>query len=115
MPFLGLGEIQSRSLKAMHARLLAGKLDPAPSSPSIRKTNGGRPRTTGGSDSEMDYALIRRVRKLLGKWGNDPARVEREFKRRYPRRYSERNALKGQRGSQTYIGYSISNQIRSGR
>jgi hypothetical protein len=67
--------------------------------------------TTGGSESEQDARLIGQIAgKLRTK---DVAKIEREFARLHSQRYHERNKKKGRRSGMTYIGYSISNLVKT--
>jgi len=92
-------EIQVRDLTTLHARLLAGKLDPKPA----EQVAGRKARGTDKSPSGKDFALIGSLGREL--CTNDPETIDSELRRRYPEYYARRENEKSRQGG--YWLYSI--------
>jgi hypothetical protein len=92
-------EIQVRDLKSLHARLLAGQLDPKPSEAVARR----KARCTDKSPSGRDFALIGTLAREL--CTNDPRAIDSELRQRYPQYYLNRESAK--RRQDSYWLYSI--------
>ena len=106
------GTIREVDLTKFDVRAWADILCPAPTPTSTMSQSGKN--SAGNSESEEDYRLIGKLRmRLPWKKAQDAGLVEREFARKYPQRYAERNKRKGRRGSATYIGYCIARQIKN--
>jgi hypothetical protein len=92
-------EIQFRDLKSLHARLLAGQLDPKPT----KSARGRKVKDTDKSPSGKDFALIGSLAREL--CTNDPKIIDSELRQRYPEHYLSRESAKRRQGS--YWLYSI--------
>jgi hypothetical protein len=92
-------EIKVRDLKSLHARLLAGQLDPKPAEAVARR----KARGTDKSPSGKDFALIGTLAREL--CTNDTKIIDSELRERYPEYYASREFAKRRQGS--YWLYSI--------
>jgi len=92
-------EIRVRDLKSLHARLLAGQLDPKPA----RLARGRKVKGTDKSPSGKDFALIGSLARELGT--DDAIKIDSELRQRYPEYYMSRESAKRRQGS--YWVYSI--------
>jgi hypothetical protein len=117
VPFTGNDEIADRDLASLHHRMLVGQLDPMQK---VQSTAGagatrrpGRP-VAGKSESERDFAKVGIVYTIIGR-RKDPAAIEREFQRRFPGDYADRNRIKGPHAGRNYIRYTIERFLRSAR
>jgi primase-polymerase (primpol)-like protein len=100
----GYDHIEPRDLTDLQTRLPL--LDPTYQPTSARgKRSLTKARRALTSQSERDYADIALMALITA--SNNPDRVEREYMRRFPDRYEERNRVKGARGDKSYIRYSI--------
>src|SRR5690348_56738 len=96
--------IEARDLTILHARLLAGELDPKRSKPRL----GRKVKDTDRSPSGRDFALIGSLAKEL--CTSDPKMIEAELRRRHPDYYTNREFVKYRQGG--YWAYSIERFLR---
>jgi hypothetical protein len=97
-------EIQVRNLKSLHARLVAGQLDPKPA----EAVAGRKERGIDKSPSGKDFAIIGSLAREL--CTNDARIIDSELRQRYPEYYASRESAKRRQGS--YWRYSIERFLR---
>lgn len=107
--------IESRSLESIHARMLAGELDPAPLVYTQGKYAGaataGVIRPDGTVDeSALDFKMVANAAKKLKT--RDAEAIEEEVRRQDAERFERRERVKGSRGDQSYWQFTISRYLK---
>lgn len=97
-------KIEIRELSSLHARLLAGELDPKIEARRARRKVNGTDKSPSGKDFALIGSLARELRT------NDANVIEAELRRRHPEHYASREFIKHRQGG--YWKYSIERFLR---